>query len=235
MKLLREKIRKIKYKLKFFANKKKAKFTYLSNSKSNQILTDLMNLHGSDKGGKNNHHNYSDYYSELFYNNKNNIKNFLEIGLGSNNTNIPSNMGSDGIPLASLRAWKDFFKNANIFGADIDKNILKNEDRIKTFYVDQTDPKSIKEMFEKIGIKKFDIILEDGLHEFNANLCFFENSINFLEDDGTYIIEDVYYKDQDRFMNYFEKTNFNFSIVDIFHEKNIANNCLIIIRKNNAK
>ena len=180
MKLLREKIRKIKYKLKFFANKKKAKFTYLSNSKSNQILTDLMNLHGSDKGGKNNHHNYSDYYSELFYNNKNNIKNFLEIGLGSNNTNIPSNMGSDGIPLASLRAWKDFFKNANIFGADIDKNILKNEDRIKTFYVDQTDPKSIKEMFEKIGIKKFDIILEDGLHEFNANLCFFENSINFL-------------------------------------------------------
>ena len=235
MKLLREKIRKIKYKLKFFANKKKAKFTYLSNSKSNQILTDLMNLHGSDQGGRNNHHNYSDYYSELFYNNKNNIKNFLEIGLGSNNTNIPSNMGSDGIPLASLRAWKDFFKNANIFGADIDKNILKNEDRIKTFYVDQTDPKSIKEMFEKIGIKKFDIILEDGLHEFNANLCFFENSINFLEDDGTYIIEDVYYKDQDRFINYFEKTNFNFSIVDIFHEKNIANNCLIIIRKNNAK
>lgn len=235
MKLLREKIRKIKYKLKFFANKKKAKFTYLSNSKSNQILTDLMNLHGSDKGGKNNHHNYSDYYSELFYNNKNNIKNFLEIGLGSNNTNIPSNMGSDGIPLASLRAWKDFFKNANIFGADIDKNILKNEDRIKTFYVDQTDPKSIKEMFEKIGIKKFDIILEDGLHEFNANLCFFENSVNFLEDNGTYIIEDVYYKDQDRFINYFEKTNFNFSIVDIFHEKNIANNCLIIIRKNNAK
>lgn len=235
MKLLREKIRKIKYKLKFFANKKKAKFTYLSNSKSNQILTDLMNLHGSDKGGKNNHHNYSDYYSELFYNNKNNIKNFLEIGLGSNNTNIPSNMGSDGIPLASLRAWRDFFKNANIFGADIDKNILKNEDRIKTFYVDQTDPKSIEEMFEKIGIKKFDIILEDGLHEFNANLCFFENSINFLEDDGTYIIEDVYYKDQDRFINYFEKTNFNFSIVDIFHEKNIANNCLIIIRKNNAK
>ena len=235
MKLLREKIRKIKYKLKFFANKKKTKFTYLSYSKSNQILTNLMNLHGSDKGGKNNHHNYSDYYSELFYNNKNNIKNFLEIGLGSNNTNIPSNMGSDGIPLASLRAWKDFFKNANIFGADIDKNILKNEDRIKTFYVDQTDPKSIQEMFEKIGIKKFDIILEDGLHEFNANLCFFENSINFLEDDGTYIIEDVYYKDQDRFINYFEKTNFNFSIVDIFHEKNIANNCLIIIRKNNAK
>ena len=235
MKLLREKIRSFKHKLKFLAKKKKTKYTYVSNSKSNETLTNLMNLHGSDKGGKNNHHNYSNYYSELFYNNKNNIENFLEIGLGSNNENIPSNMGSDGVPLASLRAWRDFFKNANIFGADVDKSILKNEDRIKTFYVDQTDPKSIEKMFEKIGVKKFDIILEDGLHEFNANICFFENSIKFLQDDGIYIIEDVYYKDQDKFINYFEKTNFNFSIVDIFHEKNIANNCLIIIRKNNAK
>ena len=235
MKLLREKIRSFKHKLKFLAKKKKTKYTYVSNSKSNETLTNLMNLHGSDKGGKNNHHNYSNYYSELFYNNKNNIENFLEIGLGSNNENIPSNMGSDGVPLASLRAWRDFFKNANIFGADVDKSILKNEDRIKTFYVDQTDPKSIEKMFEKIGVKKFDIILEDGLHEFNANICFFENSIKFLQDDGIYIIEDVYYKDQDKFINYFEKMNFNFSIVDIFHEKNIANNCLIIIRKNNAK
>ena len=235
MKLLREKIRSFKHKLKFLAKKKKTKYTYVSNSKSNETLTNLMNLHGSDKGGKNNHHNYSNYYSELFYNNKNNIKNFLEIGLGSNNENIPSNMGSDGVPLASLRAWRDFFKNANIYGADVDKSILKNEDRIKTFYVDQTDPKSIEKMFEKIGVKKFDIILEDGLHEFNANICFFENSIKFLQDDGIYIIEDVYYKDQDKFINYFEKTNFNFSIVDIFHEKNIANNCVIIIRKNNAK
>lgn len=235
MKLLREKIRSFKHKLKFLAKKKKTKYTYVSNSKSNETLTNLMNLHGSDKGGKNNHHNYSNYYSELFYNNKNNIENFLEIGLGSNNENIPSNMGSDGVPLASLRAWRDFFKNANIFGADVDKSILKNEDRIKTFYVDQTDPKSIEKMFEKIGVKKFDIILEDGLHEFNANICFFENSIKFLQDDGIYIIEDVYYKDQDKFINYFEKTNFNFSIVDIFHEKNIANNCLIIIRKNNAE
>ena len=33
------------------------------------------------------------------------------------------------------------FPNAQIYGADIDKNILKDEERIKTFYVDQTDQK----------------------------------------------------------------------------------------------
>jgi len=232
MKYIREKLRKLKYKIKFLGKKKNMSFSYLSNSKNNKQLTDLMNLFGSDKGGRNNHHNFASYYSEIFYHKRNDIKNFLEIGLGTNDTSVLSNMGSNGIPLASLRAWRDYFKNANIYGADIDKNILKNEDRIETFYVDQTDPITIKEMFKNIGKKKFDIILEDGLHEYNANICFFENAIEYLEPNGTYIIEDVYYKDQDKFIKYFENKKYNFSIIDIFHEKNIANNCLIIIKIN---
>ena len=232
MKYIREKLRKLKYKIKFLGKKKNMSFSYLSNSKNNNQLTDLMNLFGSDKGGRNNHHNFASYYSEIFFHKRNDIKNFLEIGLGTNNTSVLSNMGPNGIPLASLRAWRDYFKNANIYGADIDKNILKNEDRIETFYVDQTDPITIKEMFKNIGEKKFDIILEDGLHEYNANICFFENAIEYLEPNGTYIIEDVYYKDQDKFIKYFENKNYNFSIIDIFHEKNIANNCLIIIKIN---
>ena len=232
MKYIREKLRNLKYKIKFLGKKKNVSFSYLSNSKNNKQLTDLMNLFGSDKGGRNNHHNFASYYSEIFFHKRNNIKNFLEIGLGTNDTSVLSNMGSNGIPLASLRAWRDYFKNANIYGADIDKNILKNEDRIETFYVDQTDPITIKEMFKNIGEKKFDIILEDGLHEYNANICFFENAIEYLESNGTYIIEDVYYKDQDKFIKYFENKKYNFSIIDIFHEKNIANNCLIIIKIN---
>jgi len=232
MKYIREKLRNLKYKIKFLGKKKNMSFSYLSNSKNNKHLTDLMNLFGSDKGGRNNHHNFASYYSEIFFHKRNDIKNFLEIGLGTNDTSVLSNMGSNGIPLASLRAWRDYFKNANIYGADIDKNILKNEDRIETFYVDQTDPITIKEMFKNIGEKKFDIILEDGLHEYNANICFFENAIEYLEPKGTYIIEDVYYKDQDKFIKYFENKKYNFSIIDIFHEKNIANNCLIIIKIN---
>jgi hypothetical protein len=232
MKYIREKLRNLKYKIKFLGKKKNMSFSYLSNSKNNKQLTDLMNLFGSDKGGRNNHHNFASYYSEIFFHKRNDIKNFLEIGLGTNDTSVLSNMGSNGIPLASLRAWRDYFKNANIYGADIDKNILKNEDRIETFYVDQTDPITIKEMFKNIGEKKFDIILEDGLHEYNANICFFENAIEYLESNGTYIIEDVYYKDQDKFIKYFENKKYNFSIIDIFHEKNIANNCLIIIKIN---
>tara|TARA_B100000902_G_C27117591_1_gene816938 strand:- start:197 stop:907 length:711 start_codon:yes stop_codon:yes gene_type:complete len=231
MRLLRDTFRKIKYKYKFNAFKKDLNFSYLSNGNTSQDLKKLMDFYGSDKGGKNNQHNFAQYYSDIFCNKKDQIKNFLEIGLGSNNLEVPSNMGAEGKPLASLRAWRDYFKNGNIYGGDIDKDILKDEERIKTFYVDQTNPTTIKEMFKNIGVSKFDVILEDGFHEYNANICFFENSIEYLEEDGVYIIEDVYYKDQDKFINYFKKKHYNFAIIDIFHEKNISNNCLVVVKK----
>ena len=232
MRFLRNFIRKTKYNLRFLNKNKKAKLNYTVNASTNNELTELMNNYGSDKGNKDNHHNYSEFYSELFFNNRKKVKNFLEIGLGTNDVSMASNMGKQGSPLASLRAWRDFFENAKIYGADIDKKILKNENKIKTFYVDQTNPETIKTMFENIGVEKFDIILEDGLHKYEANICFFENAINYLSDDGVYIIEDVYFKDKIKFINYFEKEKFNYSIVDIYHEENIANNCIVLVRKN---
>jgi len=234
MKYLREAIRRIRYNLRFNNKNMNTELNYTVNSSTNSRLTKLMNLHGSDKGGKNNHHNYSEYYSELFFNKRKEIKNFLEIGLGTNNVNMASNMGIEGVPLASLRAWRDYFENANIYGADIDRDILTDEDRIKTFFVDQTDPEAINLLFKKIGVDQFDVILEDGLHEYNANICFFENSIKYLNNNGIYIIEDVYYKDKEKFIKYFKNSNYNYAVIDIFHEKNIANNCVVIVRKNNA-
>ena len=138
-------------------------------------------------------------------------------------------MGLQGKPLASLRAWRDYFPNANVYGADIDKEILKNEDKIKTYYVDQTSVISISELFKNIGSVNFDIIIDDGLHEYNANICLFENSFKFLNKQGYYIIEDVSYKDKSKFFEYFLNSNYNFSIIDIFHKNNISDNCLIII------
>tara|TARA_Y100000590_G_scaffold462925_1_gene628313 strand:+ start:921 stop:1619 length:699 start_codon:yes stop_codon:yes gene_type:complete len=231
MKLLRNFLRTIKYKVKFLGKINNNSF-YLSNFKTDNRLTDLMNLYGSDKGGLNNHHNYSLYYSEIFSSRKDIVKNFLEVGLGTNNTNIPSNMGPNGKPLASLRAWKDYFQNAEIYGADIDRDILKNEERIRTYFVDQTSPISISEMFKNFNVDKFDIIIEDGLHEYKANICFFENAIDHLSDDGIYIIEDVFYKDIKKFEKYFSSTKYNFSIIELFHHKNIANNCIIKVTKN---
>ena len=53
-------------------------------------------------------------------------------------------MGKLGKPGASVKAFRDFFPEAKIFGADIDKEILFKDKRINTYHVDQTDLKSLK-------------------------------------------------------------------------------------------
>ncbi len=167
---IRNFFRTFRYKIKFFYRMRKCRINYFVSSEVvNNELTELMDFYGSDKGGYDKIHNFSDYYSSIFYFKKNQIKNILEIGLGTNNVNLASNMGIDGKPLASLRAWQDYFKNAEIYGADIDKTILKNEGRIKTFFVDQTNKSSIELMFQNIGNVLFDIIIDDGLHKFEVN------------------------------------------------------------------
>jgi len=142
-------------------NSNKTTFKFKINdfySSSNLELNKLFDLYGSDKGTADNSskkpyswnsHTYGAYYSKLFDHCKKNIFRIFECGLGTNNVTIPSNMGVNGKPGASLRAWKDYFQNANIYDGDIDKNILFDEPRIKTFYVDQTNPLTIKKCGKK--------------------------------------------------------------------------------------
>lgn len=201
-------------------------------------LCDLMDKHGSDKSSKPNWvqyqgHNYTRFYHQIFQHLRVEKFNLFELGLGSNNPEIPSNMGVNGHPGASLRGWKEYFINAEIFGADIDKNILFQEDRIKTFFCDQTDSYSIKEMWSKIP-ENFDLIIDDGLHQLNANLNFFENSIHKLNYGGYYIIEDVISEELPMWKQNIEKfkniyKNLEFEIVSVEWTHN--DNNLIVIKK----
>ena len=42
------------------------------------------------------------------------MKLVFECGLGTNNPDLQGNMTVDGMPGASLRVWRDYFKNAQI-------------------------------------------------------------------------------------------------------------------------
>lgn len=132
---------------------------------------------------------YADLYHILFWDKRDRVKTVLEIGIGTNNDSLPSNMTSKGKPGASLRAWKDYFPNAMIYGADIDKDILFEEDRIKTFYVDQADRFSVAELISDID-QGFDFIIDDGLHEAHAQINLLESIYYKLNINGIYIIED---------------------------------------------
>ena len=163
--------------------------------KQSTPLCEIMGRHKSDKGNINitdSWHNYTTFYYSIFEKLQEKNLRIFELGLGTNNPNLPSNMGVNGRPGASLYGWMRFFPNAKVYGADIDRDILFQTDRIKTYYCDQLNPVDIKTMWSNTELwEPFDIIIEDGLHEFKANVCFFENSIFKLKRTGYYIIEDL--------------------------------------------
>lgn len=201
-------------------------------------LCHIMGKNGSDKGSSNINncwHNYTTFYYSLFNKIKNNELRIFELGLGTNDESVPSNMGRHGRPGASLFGWREFFPNALVFGADIDKKILFNSDRIQTFFCDQRNPEIIKTMWDNKSLEKpFDIIVEDGLHTYNANVCFFENSIDKLAKGGYYIIEDI---QNSEFTLFFDKINewrskyehLTINFVQIPSKRNNHDNNLLVV------
>jgi hypothetical protein len=198
-------------------------------------LCEIMNRCGSDKGFG--WHNYTEYYHEIFKSLKDKELNIFELGLGTNNPNLPSSMGVDGKPGASLRGWKEYFPNSEVYGADIDKDILFQEDRIKTFYCDQTNKEIIHGMWNlpELNAIQFDIIIDDGLHECNANIMFLENSIHKLKNDGIYIVEDIinyiiplYTHHLSNIKNIF---NIAYEIIKLENINNTVDNNLLVIKK----
>jgi len=218
--------------------KKKNFFSFCYYDYNNNLLTKLCEKYKSDKGCINHNvksiwghtpHTFSNYYYSLFNHFKDDVKLVFECGLGTNNQKIQSNMGPNGKPGASLRVWRDYFKNAQIYGADIDNDILFEEHRIKTYYVDQLKTQTIMQMWKKVRVKNFDIIIDDGLHNSEANLNFFFNSFKKLKKNGIYIIEDVKGSDLKSTMS--ELKSFNSELIILGKRKlSYSDNNLIVIR-----
>ena len=154
--------------------------------KQSKILKKNFNKYGSDKSTI---HNYHLIYASLFRE-TNKVKKILEIGLGTNDEKMVSNMGRYGKPGASVRAFRDFYKLAKVYGADIDKKILFTENRINTLYVDQSNINSLKNMYRRLG-KNFDLIIDDGLHAPYTNINVIITSLNYLKKNGWIVIEDI--------------------------------------------
>ena len=141
-------------------------------------------------------------------------------------------LGKKYLPGDSLRLWRDYFSNALIFGADIDDKILFEEERIKTFKVDQASVESIRKMWKLIDENDFDIIIDDGCHRFDETINFFENSIEMLNINCKYIIEDILLSQMIKFLEYFKKKDLNYRFISFKRPGyNPSNNNLIVISK----
>ena len=181
-------------------------------NKEVSLMNELCDKYNTDKGtnsidANSNFlsHNYTIVYAKMFKNIKDQDLIIFECGIGTNNVKIPSNMGENGSPGASLRLWKDYFSKAHIYGADIDKDIIFQEPRISTGYMDQTDQVSINNFFE--GFNNFcpNIVIDDALHTYEAAISLYENVYPRLKSGGVYVIEDVKPDTLNRLCRYFSR------------------------------
>lgn len=209
---------------------------FCSRNKST-ALCQIMSRHGSDKGAFQGigRHNYTVYYDALFSETREVVDSVFEFGIGSIRSDIPHTMGSSGKPGASLRGWREYFPNANIYAADIDKAILNPEYRILKFPCDQTNPDSIDALWGRpeLAHKTFDIIIEDGLHVFEAQFLFMKKSLHKVREGGVYICEDVPDKDFERWKSCLrsladEYPNKSFELVKIDNPFNEWNSLILV-------
>ena len=148
----------------------------------------IFNDFGSDKTS----HGYERIYAKFLSSHADEVKiDLLEIGIGTNAPGLVSSMGKNGKPGASLRAFVNFDSRINVTGADIDRKILFNSDRISCFFIDQNNLQTYFEVSGASGIKKFDLIIDDGLHSTFANINSLIFAQSHLRSGGYLIIEDI--------------------------------------------
>ena len=119
----------------------------------------------------------------------------LEIGIGTNNSALISTMWPGGTPGASNRAFRELLPaDSLIYAADVDKDILYQEERIKTTWVDQLDRKALNNMLVNLDLTPGDglhLIIDDGLHMLPPNMNVLLFALHNIRKGGWIVIEDI--------------------------------------------
>ena len=150
----------------------------------------IMSRNGSDKGAG--WHTYTPVYAHFLGHRLSEPLRIFELGIGTNTVGVESGMGVYGMPGASLRGWRDLFARAEIHGADIDRSILFADHHIQTHYCDQRDAEVIRALWAQPTLRQpFDVIIDDGLHRFDANVSFLTKSLEQVRPGGLYVVEDI--------------------------------------------
>ena len=142
-----------------------------------KLLTELANKYGTDKGTSTNpSHGFSDIYHDNLYNKREGIMRILEIGVDKG---------------GSLRMWRDFTPNATVYGLDVQRHQLISEERIITYYANQSNIQDLDNFIKEHG-GNFDLIIDDGGHHTIHQQISLGFLFKYLNSGGTYIVEDLH-------------------------------------------
>lgn len=158
-------------------------------------LCEIAYKYGTDKCPQIKHV-YTPFYYELLNDKRESIKKVLEIGIGNSEdmkhigAKYDPNLNRQYVRGASLYMWREFFPNAQIYGADILPETIFTEDRISTYLCDETKKEDIASLIEKTG-SDIDLFIDDGSHLEKDQIFLCANMMPILKSDVIYIIEDV--------------------------------------------
>ena len=175
---------------------------------SNMKISDLFSAFGSDK---NTTHSYGPIYDRILDGRQGNPAPMLEIGIA---------YGS------SMRAFRQFFTTATIHGIDVNPAaMIIGDGRIVTHCHHQVDAVAISRLGKDHG--PFQLIIDDGSHDFRDVLLTYSLLINFLAPGGLYIIEDLQNPD---WMDVFHAWP-RCDVYDLRSEKGRGDDVMIVIRR----
>lgn len=167
-----------------------------------KTLTEIANNIGTDKGtAAGEKHNYTEVYEKYFLELKNKPVKMLEIGVWDNRFRG-----------ASARLWTQWFDNLDFIGLEInpDAKALEEELGIKIFTGDQLNVEDLKHCIEEHG-SNYDVIIDDGVHTFDAIRISFESLYPSLKEGGLYIIEDIHANDARKIENWLKENNYEYA------------------------
>jgi SAM-dependent methyltransferase len=137
-------------------------------------LEEISLNYESDKGSV--YHGYLNIYEKYFSKYRNNLNNFLEIGLWKGE---------------SIKMWREYFTTGNLVGADILdlSHIQLPNTQIKL--CDQQDRNQLQKLIDDT-FNEFDIIIDDGGHWQHQQQITLGFIFPYLKSGGIFVIEDLH-------------------------------------------
>ena len=147
-------------------------------------------------------HQYIDFYDHHLESIK--VTNIIEIGVFNGD---------------SIRYWRDKYPSSSIIGIDIleEKESWPKDDKIEYVKMDQSDSKSYTDLL-KSKKNKFDLIIEDGSHDPLHQKISLIESLDYLNDDAVYILEDIHTSHENHYL--YKNRLKNFRNKNLFKKKN---------------
>lgn len=158
-------------------------------------LCKLAYKYGTDKCPRLKHA-YTPFYYTLLKDRKKSIKKVLELGVGYyKNMQTVEVIYDPGLKRyyhkgASLKMWRDFFPNAQIYGADIRPQTLFENTRIRTYLCDERIEEDLVKLIENTG-PDIDLVIDDASHHVDDQIFAAQTLLPLLQTHTIYIIEDV--------------------------------------------